>query len=191
MGFGRELKCKLFFMLAKIKQSPARILLSGPPQCGKTTVVRRVAECFPGRVSGFYTQEVRERGRRVGFEIVTLDGERAWLSHVDFPGPHRVGKYGVNLENLHRVALPAMEARPGVDLIVVDEIGKMECLSRRFIDAMERLWAAPAPLLATVAQKGGGYIQKIKEMPDALLLTVTPANRDDLPGRLLNLLRTS
>ncbi len=167
---------------------PPRLLLTGPPRCGKTTVVRRVVEAFPGRAAGFYTQEVREYGRRVGFEIITLDGNRAWLSHVDFPGPQRVGKYGVDLENLHRVGLPAMEARPGIDLIVVDEIGKMECLSRRFIAAMERLWEAPVPLLVTVAQKGGGYIQKIKEKPEGLMITVTPGNRDALPARIVALL---
>ena len=92
----------------------------------------------------------------MGFEIVSLNGEAAWLSHVDFPGPHRVGKYGVSLENLHRLALPALEARPGLDLLVVDEIGKMECLSPRFVEALERLWTAPVPLLLTVAAKGGG-----------------------------------
>ncbi len=89
------------------------------------------------------------------------------LSHVDFPGPYRVGKYGVNLENLHRVGLPALEAfccRPGVDLVVVDEVGKMECLSARFIEAMERLWAQPVPLLITVAEKGGGYMAAIKDL---------------------------
>jgi nucleoside-triphosphatase len=177
--------------LLKIKPAwPPRLLLSGPPQCGKTTVVHRVVQAFPGRVAGFYTREVRERGRRVGFEIVTLEGEEAWLSHVDFSGPWRVGKYGVNLENLHRVALPAMAPNPGIDLFVIDEIGKMECLSRRFIEAMERLWAVGVPLLVTVAAKGGGYIQQIKEKPDALLITVTPANRDDLPGRLLETLRS-
>ena len=171
--------------------SPPRILLTGPPQCGKTTVVRRVVEDFPGQAAGFYTQEVRERGRRVGFEIVALDGDKAWLSHVDFPGHHRVGKYGVSLENLHRVALPAMVARPGIDLIVVDEIGKMECLSRRFIDVMEELWASPVPLLVTVAVKGGGYIQKIKDKPEVLLITVAPGTRDDLPRRLVKLLSQS
>lgn len=176
-------------MSSQVKPGPPlRLLLSGPPQCGKTTVVRRVVEAFVGQAAGFYTQEVRQRGRRVGFEIVTLEGEKAWLSHVDFPGPQRVGKYGVNLENLHRVALPAMAPRPGIDLIVVDEIGKMECLSPRFVEAMERLWTAPLPLLITVAQKGGGYIQRIKEKPEALLITVTPANRDTLPDRILELL---
>ncbi|MFZ2087467.1 MAG: nucleoside-triphosphatase [Desulfobaccales bacterium] len=165
-----------------------RLLLTGPPQCGKTTVVRRVVERFPGRAAGFYTREVRQGGRRVGFEIVTLEGEAAWLSHVDFPGPLRVGKYGVDLTGLHRIGLAAMEPAPGISLIVVDEVGKMECLSGRFVEAMERLWTAPAPLLVTVAAKGGGYIAQKKNKPEAQLITVTPANRDALPDRILAIL---
>ncbi len=166
-----------------------RILLTGPPQCGKTTVVQKVVARFPGQAAGFYTREVRDRhGRRLGFEIVTLAGETALLSYVDFPGPLRVGKYGVNLENFHRVALPALEFRSGIELIVVDEVGKMECLSERFVAALERLWAVPVPLLITVAEKGGGYIQRVKEKPDKVLLSVTPATRDDLPHHVLKLL---
>ncbi len=165
--------------------NPPRILLSGLPQCGKTTVVRRVVAAFPGKVAGFYTQEVRDSGKRVGFEIVTLEGKKAWLSHVDFPGPHRVGKYGVSLKNLEEVALPALEAAPGVELIVVDEIGKMECLSPRFVAAVESLWAGTVPLLITVGEKGGGYIRRIKEKPDKILITVTPGNRDRLPQEIL------
>jgi len=168
--------------------SMLRILLTGPPQCGKTTVVQKVVARWPGQAAGFYTREVRRAGRRLGFEIVTLAGEVALLSHVDFPGPLRVGHYGVNLENFHRVGLPAMEAGSGVDLVVVDEVGKMECLSARFVAAMERLWAAPVPLLITVAEKGGGYIAALKAKPDKTLFTVTHANRDELPERLLKLL---
>jgi nucleoside-triphosphatase len=165
-----------------------RLLLTGPPRCGKTTVVKKVVDLFPGRAAGFYTREVREKGERVGFEIVTLDGQAAMLSHVSFPGPHRVGKYGVSLENLHRVALPALEVKPGLELVVVDEIGKMECLSSPFVEALEWLWTAPVPLLLTVAEKGGGYIGQVKEKPDKTLIIVTPANRDGLPGRILQLL---
>jgi nucleoside-triphosphatase len=172
----------------KTENRKPRLLLTGPPRCGKTTVVQRVAARFPGQAAGFYTREVRQRGQRVGFEIVTLDGQRALLSHVDFPGPHRVGRYGVNLENFHRVALPAIEPRPGLDLIVVDEVGRMECFSRSFVAALERLWDAPISLLATVAEKGGGYIAALKTKPDIILLTVTPANREGLPDHLLRLL---
>jgi nucleoside-triphosphatase len=167
---------------------PPRLLLTGPPQCGKTTVVRRVAERFPGRAAGFYTREVRVSGRRVGFEIVTLAGEVAWLSHVDFPSPLRAGKYGVDLEGLHRVGLPALEPAPGVELIVVDEVGKMECLSPRFVAAMERLWSAPVPLLVTVAEKGGGYIANIKGKPGARLIIVHSGNCDSLPATILDIL---
>ena len=165
-----------------------RLLLTGPPRGGKTTIVRKMVARYPGRAAGFYTREVREKGERVGFEIVTLDGQAAMLSHVSFSGPHRVGKYGVSLENLHRVGLPALKPSPDLDLIVVDEIGKMECLSPRFVEALERLWAAPVALLLTVAEKGGGYIQKVKEKPDKTIITVTPANRDELPNRILQLL---
>ena len=167
-----------------------RILLTGPPQCGKTTVVQKVVARWPGKAAGFYTREVRRGGVRLGFEIVTLAGDAALLSHVDFPGSYRVGKYGVNLENLHRVALPALKAGPGVDLIVVDEVGKMECLSARFVAAMESLWRQPVPLLITVAAQGGGYIAALKGKPDKTQLTVTPANRDTLPARILELLKT-
>ncbi|MFZ5448493.1 MAG: nucleoside-triphosphatase [Thermodesulfobacteriota bacterium] len=165
-----------------------RILLTGPPQCGKTTVIQKVVAGFPGRVAGFFTREVRDRGRRVGFEIITLDGNSALLSHVDFTGP-RVGKYGVNLDNFHRVALPTLEAAPGVDLIVVDEVGKMECLSDKFVAAMERLWAKPVPLVVTVAEKGGGLIAALKSKPDKILFAVTMSNRDALPVRILEFLK--
>ncbi len=182
------------FPLASRKRETAnrkpRILLTGPPRSGKTTIIQKVAAAFPGRASGFYTREVRRHGLRVGFEIVTLAGAVAPLSHEDFPGPLRVGKYGVDLEGLQQVGLPALEVQPGIDLIVLDEIGKMECLSRPFIEAVERLWDQPVALLLTVAEKGGGLIQQVKRKPGVRLIAVTPGNRDVLPDWIIHLLVT-
>jgi len=164
---------------------PPKVLLTGLPGCGKTTLVERVAAQFPGPTGGFLTREVREGGQRVGFEIVTLAGVRGRLSHVKFPGPPRVGRYGVDLAALHRVALPAMEPGPETELMLIDEIGKMECLSPRFIKAMERLLAGPVPLLATVALKGEGFIRQVKAGPGLSLVTVTPENRGGLVQKLI------
>ncbi len=166
-------------------QLPWRILLTGPPQCGKTTVIKKVVMSYSGQCVGFYTEEVRRHGRRLGFEIITLNGRRGWLSHVDFPGPPRVGKYGVDLKSLHRLALPALTLSAGVDLVIIDEIGKMECLSPQFIAAVERLWFAPVPMLMTVADRGGGFSQQVKTWPGALLIPVTPSNRNELPTEIL------
>lgn len=167
---------------------PPRLLLTGPPQSGKTTVVERLLKRFPGRAAGFITREVRVAGRRVGFEIVTLEGQRGWLSHVDFPGPHRVGKYGVDLDSLERLVLPVLTFKPEIELYVVDEVGKMECLSPRFVAALEALWPAPVPLLLTVAEKGGGYIARLKAKPGGRLFRLTPANREAMPEILLQVL---
>jgi nucleoside-triphosphatase THEP1 len=103
------------------------VLLEARPGSGKTTVAARLADLLRERripVAGFVTHEVRENGRRVGFELETFDGRRTMLAHVDFRGPPRVGKYGVDLDAFERLALPALQppARRGV--VVIDEPGR-------------------------------------------------------------------
>ena len=82
------------------------ILLTGRPGCGKTTLIRRVLANYRGDAGGFYTQEIREGGVRKGFEIITLDGDRGILAHVDFPGKQRVGKYRLDPDTFERLAIP-------------------------------------------------------------------------------------
>jgi len=163
------------------------LLLTGPPGCGKTTVIRRVLEhLYDRRLAGFYTQEIRQGDQRVGFEIVGLSGRRGVLAHVDFAGQPRVGRYGVNLsefEEIVRVELQRPSAE--VDLFVIDEIGKMECFSRLFIDATERVLDSPSPVLATVAVKGSGFIREVKGRRDVEVVLVSAAGRDRLPNTIV------
>lgn len=164
---------------------PHVLLLTGAPGVGKTTVIRRVAEALAGRrLGGFYTEEIRYRGERRGFRLVGFDGTQCVIAHVDFPKTARVGKYGVDVAALDRLA-PALLAPSSSELYLVDEIGKMECLSPRFIEAVRTLLAGPSPLIATVALKGMGFIAEVKRRPDALVWTVTHANRDRLPQEIL------
>jgi len=169
---------------------PSNILLTGRPGCGKTTLLVRLAERLaPRRLAGFYTEEIREGGRRTGFGVRTFGGAEGVLSSVRFTRGPRVGRYRVDVEGFESVAVPELE-RPleEVDLFLVDEIGKMECFSRRFVEAMRRLLDAPVPLVATVARKGGGFIAEVRQRPDVALLEVTRENRDDLPRRLCRML---
>src|SRR5919204_6822522 len=88
-----------------------RILVEGRPGSGKTTIAARLAELLTNRgveLVGFVTREMREGGRRVGFEVETIDGKRATLAHVTFSGPPRVGRYGVDVESFERIALPSL-----------------------------------------------------------------------------------
>lgn len=161
------------------------LLLTGVPGAGKTTVLRKLAAALAGRqLGGFYTEEIRVAGERRGFRAVTFDGAEALMAHVDFRGPHRVGKYGVDVAVIDRLAGSALTARPTVDVYLVDEIGKMECLSRTFVATMRALLDSRAPVVATIARGGEDFMREVKQRPDAELWEVTRGNRDALPGRV-------
>jgi nucleoside-triphosphatase len=162
------------------------LLITGTPGIGKTTLIRKVVEALEDyALSGFYTEEIREVGVRKGFRFVTFGGEEGVIAHVDFNHRHSVGKYGVDVAAIDRLADIALNIDEDVDLYVVDEIGKMECLSSRFNAAMRRLLDSDQPLLATVSKKGGGLIEEAKHRADVELWEVTHANRDALVAAIV------
>jgi nucleoside-triphosphatase len=161
-----------------------KVLLEGRPGVGKTTVARRLAELVP-RARGFVTVELRDAGARVGFEVQALgSGERALLAHVDLPGPPRVGKYGVDVGAFERVALRALAGVRAGQLVIVDEVGKMELASERFCGALSRLLERRVHLVATVHAFRHPYTDALKARADVERWHVTRANRDELPRRL-------
>jgi nucleoside-triphosphatase len=161
------------------------LLITGAPGIGKTTVVRRAADGLKQKgLRGFYTEEIREDGERRGFRLVSFDGTTQIIAHVDFPKRHRVGKYGVDvavLDDAARLLRPDSDAR----VYLVDEIGKMECLSERFIAAMRVLLSGRTPVIATIGAHGGGFIAEVKRRPECELWEVTRVNRDEMPARIL------
>lgn len=131
------------------------------------------------------TREVRgECGRRIGFEIETVDGRHGPLAHVDLSGGPRVGRYGIALEDLERLAVPLLERAGGGTIVVVDELGKMELASARFRDAVAGLLARPLPLVATVHAFGHPFTDPLKHDPSVTVLPVTRGNRDALASEL-------
>ncbi len=142
-------------------------LLTGPPRAGKTTLIKQVVADFKGKACGFYTEEIREKDERRGFQLVALDGRKVTLSHIDFKSPYRVGKYGVNIEGLEEVGVAALlGAQSNCDLMVVDEIGKMEMLSLKFRSAIEDLITANRRVLGTILLHHHTWSDIIKARPE-------------------------
>lgn len=162
------------------------LLLTGAPGIGKTTLIRAVAADLGDRsIRGFVTDETRIRGYRVGFRIETFDGQRATLAHTDIRSSHRVGKYGVDIKALDEIVDAALLPDDAIDVYLIDEIGRMECFSRRFMDALTRLLDSRRIVVATIHRNAPGFIQQVKERPDVELWEVTRQNRDRLCREIL------
>jgi nucleoside-triphosphatase len=168
---------------------PRHFLITGPPGCGKTTLLVRLARQLADlRPAGFYTEEIREGGARQGFRLVGLDGREGVLAHVRFRGGPRVGRYGVDVAGFEAFLDASELARSDSPLLFIDEIGKMECLSTRFVALVRGLLASGRTVVATVALNGPGLIAEVKGRSDCELVTIDPGNRErmlgDLAGRL-------
>jgi nucleoside-triphosphatase len=165
------------------------ILICGPPGVGKTTLIKKILENINLRAGGFYTEEIKENNRRVGFKIISLDNQKGILAHISVKGMKRVGRYGVNIYDLENIGVKSLsQALRDDDLIIIDEIGKMEIFSDKFKEKVLDCLNSEKFVLATIGIGGDKFISKIKERKDIVLFTINIENRDRLIDRISSLI---
>jgi len=160
------------------------IFLTGAPSSGKTTVIKKVIAGLKLAATGFYTEEERVAGRRVGFLMKTLDGKSGYLGHQDIQSDFHIRRYGVSIGNIETIAVPAIAPAEG-KVIILDEIGKMECFSEVFRKAAVNALDSQNFVVGTITFGGDDFIQGIKNREDIEIHEVTPENRDSLPEKIL------
>nr|XP_031537340.1 cancer-related nucleoside-triphosphatase isoform X1 [Vicugna pacos] len=168
-----------------------------PGGVGKTTLIQKASEVLKSYgvpVDGFYTEEVRQGGRRIGFDVVTLSGERGPLSRTGSEPPPgkrecRVGQYVVDLASFEQLALPVLRnagssSSPGPSVCVIDEVGKMELFSQPFIQAVRQTLSTPGTVvLGTIPIPKGrplALVEEIRTRKDVKVFSVTKENRNHL-----------
>ncbi|HPQ39598.1 MAG TPA: NTPase [bacterium] len=157
-------------------------LLTGEPGVGKTTIIMEILGELSVQAGGFFTQEIKSGKTRKGFQLITLDGQQAVLASLTKKSTYKVGKYAVDLDVMTDVAVPALaKALQSSDLIVIDEIGKMECFSKEFRDMVIRCLDSNTPVLGTIQNFASPFINTITNRSDLVMINVDAANRDDMP----------
>jgi len=167
-------------------------LLTGRPGTGKTSLIKQAIAGMENKAGGFYTEEIRSREVREGFRLVTLDGQEAILAHIDIHSPYQVSKYGVDIDSLDRVGVSALHrAAQQRDLVVIDEIGKMELFSANFREAVSQMIDSGKRILGTIMLSPNPWADAIKRHPQVNLVTVTRTNYQDVLKDLLRWLKAT
>ncbi|MFW9854561.1 MAG: nucleoside-triphosphatase [Candidatus Thorarchaeota archaeon] len=172
--------------------SSRHLLITGKPGCGKTRLIQKVVHHFPSyKITGFWTNEVKAAGQRIGFDLVIIGGESGVLARVNkksLEGPlFKVGKYYVSIIDLETLAVPCLYSTS--DLLVIDEIGRMEIYSSRFRHALLHSLDNHSCILATIGRQSLPFLELVKARDDTLLWELTKFNRDAVFEKALDFLK--
>lgn len=163
------------------------LFITGNPGCGKTTLIKEIFRLFPDKIGGFYTEEIIENEKRVGFLLKTFEGKSGIFAHKNKKFSHKFKKYNVDIKCLEELGLPAVdECRGSGKIIVIDEIGSMEILSETFCKKIYEYLLSPSRVLATIRLKSQPFTDEIKNLPDTQIILLTRENYLQTKQKVIN-----
>lgn len=179
-----------------------KILLTAPPRMGKSTIVSRVDSLFTNRdeIRGIWCKEMLVDGNRMGFSIILPDGSDLVFmikeqnsSKVDNDSENYIGKYRVLVDVLDESVVPELKAcvNETGGIVYIDEIGKAQALSAKFLEVVRELFDSDRTVLATIVCSDNPWSLYFKHHPDAWVIMVTPDNRDALVPIVHAMLRSA
>jgi nucleoside-triphosphatase len=167
------------------------IFITGLPGCGKTTLIMEILKELNFGAGGFYTSEIKEGGRRLGFTIKTLNGQEGVLAHVNIKSPFRVSKYKVNIKDLEDIGVKSiLDSLRENKMIVIDEVGAMEMKSEEFKKAVETALNSKNKVLGTIKLIPDPFTNKIKKRKNVKILYLTRENREKVKEKIISFLES-
>jgi nucleoside-triphosphatase len=169
-----------------------KIGITGMPSVGKTNTLLKIIKSLEEHgyiVGGMITEPIVEKHHRVGFYVTNWQTkEREVFAHIDYETKEKVGKYGVDINALDTIGVPAIEKAitdEETNIIVIDEIGKMEMLSENFCKMVTEALDSDKPIMVTLHKKSRTpLLQDVRRRDDIRILEVTPVNRNLLPYKI-------
>ncbi len=171
-----------------------KIGITGLPGAGKTYALLRIIDMLKSEeltIGGMIDEPIMDGHHRVGFTTKDLvSGKIETFAHVDYESKIMVGKIGVDIAKFDSVAIDAIKnACETCDIIVIDEVGKMEVESPAFVETVREALDCDKPMILTLHKKSRNpLLQDIRRRDDVRILEVTPTNRNLLPYKVVRLM---
>jgi nucleoside-triphosphatase len=180
--------------MPRLVSSPIKIGITGMPGSGKTQTLLRIIQLLEQegvKVGGMVTEPIIEKERRSGFQITNwITKEHEVFAREGLKSRVHSGKYGVNLSALEGLGARSLaEARSSADVIVIDEVGKMEVESEAFTKSVVETLDTDKSIVMTLHKKSRNpLLQDIRRRDELRLLEVTPVNKNLLAFKIVGLL---
>lgn len=163
------------------------VLLTGEIGAGKSTALRAALARMEIRADGIETYSPQPRGVLPKTLYLRAYGEeRQGMLLCILPDGD---KSGVTRAFDAEAARLLLQAKDTADVIVIDEIGRLERDAHAYHDALRACFDGPAPVLGAIRKHKADWADWIREREDVLLLEVTRENRDALPAMVARCLR--
>lgn len=160
--------------------SSVKLLITGLPKSGKSTLLESLVSRYNGVARGFITREIKNGDKRTGFEIVTSNGEHALLAQTEIMTDFPVGRFFAMPDNISK-ALKSISNVDSADLLYIDEIGQMQLLSREFKTLLSSYLNSDRMFLASVSKVyKSDEIELLVSHEEGLLFSLTESNRGDV-----------
>jgi len=164
---------------------PKNLFLTSNPGVGKTTLIKEVCLPYMKEVGGFYTEEIREDGKRLGFKIKTFSGEEGILAQKGMKSQYKLNKYGIDIKIIEDLGVKSIrDALKNKKVVIIDEIGSMECISPLFREVVVECLNSEKNVLATIRYRSQPFTDEVKQFPNTELLLLTRENYYNIKMRV-------
>lgn len=169
------------------------VFLTGPVQIGKSTLITAALDALqPERLGGFRT--VSAKPEADGSRPVYLHPAAAQDQLCEVYNRVGIRRPALGIASFpdafETAGLAALEDAEDCDLVLMDEIGRMERHADAYSARIRTLLDGAVPILGVVQKKADTPLAgDIRSHPNVRLLEVSAENRDTLLPEILNTLR--
>ena len=166
------------------------IFLTGPVQVGKSTIIRKTLEALQITPSGFRSVSVSDLpDGAMSVYLIPAGEKNPSMTDWNRIGIRNCGRGIVKFpESFERAGIAALRNAESAQLILMDEVGRMESEAARFSERILELLDGKTPILGVVQKMADTPLTNaIRKHPNVRLVEVSVENREERAQEVLRL----